>query len=145
MKTKAQLIVTSKIVMLNSGNWESLASLKNVYTKEIFCEPLVRKMCTKSITETSSYNLQSSHLMTVAFVWCSLEECDDQQRISVQRRFKPLTLTLLHKLYAFLKGFCCFLLVLIEINAFQKSCYNIHKNNCYIKAVILYTKKDCYL
>lgn len=43
VKTKAQLIVASKIVMLNSGNWESLASLKNVYTKEIFCEPLGTK------------------------------------------------------------------------------------------------------
>ncbi|XP_060566697.1 arachidonate 12-lipoxygenase, 12R-type-like, partial [Ruditapes philippinarum] len=43
VKTKAQLILASKIVMLNSGNWESLASLKNVYTKEIFCEPLGTK------------------------------------------------------------------------------------------------------
>ena len=41
VKTKAQLIFTSKIVMLNSGHWESLAHLKNVYTKEIFCEPFV--------------------------------------------------------------------------------------------------------
>ena len=41
VKTKAQLIVTSKLVMLNSGNWESLANLKNVYTKDIFYEPWV--------------------------------------------------------------------------------------------------------
>ncbi|KAL4229826.1 Arachidonate 5-lipoxygenase [Mactra antiquata] len=43
VKTKAQLIVASKIVMLTRGNWESLAHLKNVYTKEIFCEPLGTK------------------------------------------------------------------------------------------------------
>ncbi|KAK3594458.1 hypothetical protein CHS0354_024901 [Potamilus streckersoni] len=43
VKTKAQLIVASKIVMLQSGNWESLSHLRNVYTKEIFCEPMGTK------------------------------------------------------------------------------------------------------
>ena len=46
VKTKAQLIVTSKLVMLNSGSWESFASLKNVYTKEIFYEPWVSQIDT---------------------------------------------------------------------------------------------------
>ncbi|XP_052793619.1 allene oxide synthase-lipoxygenase protein-like isoform X2 [Mya arenaria] len=39
VKTKAQLILVSKLVMMTSGRWESLSHLKQVYTKEIFSEP----------------------------------------------------------------------------------------------------------
>lgn len=38
-KTKIQLITASKIVKLQTGKWDSLAQLKNIYTKEIFNEP----------------------------------------------------------------------------------------------------------
>lgn len=39
VKTKIQLIATSKIVMLTSGNWESLKDLRNVYTDHVFNLP----------------------------------------------------------------------------------------------------------
>ncbi|KAK7498738.1 hypothetical protein BaRGS_00010115, partial [Batillaria attramentaria] len=39
VKTKAQLILTSKLVMLTSGNWDSLADIRNVYTEKIFNLP----------------------------------------------------------------------------------------------------------
>ncbi|KAL5011283.1 hypothetical protein ScPMuIL_009834 [Solemya velum] len=39
VKTKAELIATSKLVMITGGQWENLASLKNVYTEKIFCLP----------------------------------------------------------------------------------------------------------
>lgn len=40
VKTKIQLIATSKIVMLTSGNWDSLSDLGNVYTDHVFAKPL---------------------------------------------------------------------------------------------------------
>lgn len=39
VKTKIQLIATSKIVMLTSGDWNSLADLTNVYTDHVFNLP----------------------------------------------------------------------------------------------------------
>ncbi|XP_059168642.1 allene oxide synthase-lipoxygenase protein-like isoform X2 [Physella acuta] len=39
VKTKVKLIAVSKIVMLTGGEWESLASLTNVYTEKIFHMP----------------------------------------------------------------------------------------------------------
>ncbi|XP_052225509.1 allene oxide synthase-lipoxygenase protein-like isoform X6 [Dreissena polymorpha] len=39
VKRKLQLIATSKIVMFTAGRWESIQHLRNVYTKEVFCEP----------------------------------------------------------------------------------------------------------
>ena len=41
VKTKIQLIATSKLVMLTSGDWKSLADLRNVYTDKIFNIPKV--------------------------------------------------------------------------------------------------------
>ncbi|KAK7096851.1 polyunsaturated fatty acid 5-lipoxygenase-like isoform X2 [Littorina saxatilis] len=39
VKTKIQLIATSKLVMLTSGDWNSLSDLRNVYTDKIFNIP----------------------------------------------------------------------------------------------------------
>ncbi|BFZ15082.1 hypothetical protein BsWGS_18122 [Bradybaena similaris] len=39
VKRKAKLIAVSKLVTLIAGNWENMASLTNVYTEKIFCQP----------------------------------------------------------------------------------------------------------
>ena len=41
VKNKLQLIATSKLVMLTSGDWKSLSDLRNVYTEKIFNMPKV--------------------------------------------------------------------------------------------------------
>ncbi|XP_076446963.1 allene oxide synthase-lipoxygenase protein-like [Babylonia areolata] len=39
VKTKIQLIATSKLVMLTSGDWQGLSDLRNVYTENVFNIP----------------------------------------------------------------------------------------------------------